>query len=172
MEFNAKNWYPYVNHLCKSLAISHNLEVWQIAGILVSFSGQKKWKDNIQQTRDFLDNIPLKGMFSSAQLNAAERIRSGENPFDVWNKNSSKYREFYKSILLIDGACCVDSHMIKFYFKTFPTSKLPKDFTKIFSSPKLYKVVQNWIIKQARQQGLQSYEMQSILWCEIRGTHE
>lgn len=167
----SNTWYNQIHEICKSLAEQYGLTVEIVAGIIVSLSAQTSWRDNLQQAKEYLETgKPKTGLFTKQQIISCNRIKAGENPLNVWGKYAFKYRNFYRSLLLEDGAVTVDSHMIAAYLKRHPKSRLhnvPKD--KIFRSHRLYSIIQRWIISEAKKQDLPTYQMQAQLWVEHRG---
>lgn len=163
-------WYESLNRICKELSQIHNVPLATIAGILVTFSAQKVFSENLTQTLQFLCGLPIQGMYSKTQLNNCQRILSGEDPLSVWAKESYKYRNFYASILLQDGAVCVDSHIINHYLEKHPHSRLHKlDRKRIFESKRYYQTIQDYVRKFAAEMGMKSYQAQAHLWVIQRG---
>jgi hypothetical protein len=135
-----ENWYFDINKQLFELSKDYNLPFTNVVGAFVSLSGQKKLMDNWVQINELLKYGKCKtGMFSGAQIRAANRCLNGEIPFNVWSKTSLKYRNFYKSIIN-------------------PT----------FASKKLYAIIQRWVKKEARQLSLIPSQCQALFWCEFR----
>lgn len=167
---NPKNWYNVLNTLCVKLGRKYDVSPEIVAGIITELSAQKQFKENIRQTIQFLKNKPLTGMVTKKQIINCEKIRNGQNPLNIWSEKSLKYRNFYGSILLNPESCCIDSHLINIYLKAKPKSKLHRAKKEaIFSSKVKYAIIQNWVIKGARQNGMRPYEYQAFLWCTHRG---
>lgn len=166
-----QDWYQKVNAMCGDLARQHGLTLRQVAGIVVSLSAQKSWAWNELQTRQFLAGEPLTGMVSTSQIETCLKIRSGVDPLDIWGKRSMKYRNFFASILLQEGAVCIDTHMIRYYCRTHPHSKVVRWSLKekVFASEAKYNVIAKWVAKQAKKDGMKTFEKQAQLWVEIRG---
>lgn len=164
-------WYENLNSLLKAMAIPNNLTIEQVAGVFVTFSAQKDFAINLSQTIQFLDNKPITGMYSQKQLQTARRILSGEDPLSVWAKESQKYRNFYESILLKDGAVCVDTHIIRYYLNKHPHSKLHRiEIKRIFERKWAYVTIQRHIRRVAVDMNLKSYQAQAHLWVIQRGS--
>lgn len=163
-------WYDNLNSLLHSLAVSHNLTIEKVAGIFVTFSAQKDFAINLNQTIEFLDGRPITGMYSGKQLSTANRILAGEDPLNVWAKESLKYRNFYYSILLQDGAVCVDTHIIRYYLKLHPYSKLHRlDLEAIFKRKWAYVTIQRYVRRVSVQMGIKTYQAQAYIWVVQRG---
>lgn len=169
-----ENWYFDIHTQLLELAKDHNLPFLPVVGAFVSLSGQKKLSDNWIQINELLTFGECKtGMFSGAQIRAAKRCLSGENPLDVWSKTSLKYRNFFKSIINPNckDATCVDSIIIQCYLKKHKYSSLhKKEKRQIFASKKLYSIIQNWVRKEANKLSLIPSQCQALLWCEFRQT--
>lgn len=164
-------WYEYLNNQFHLLAQKHNLTVEKVVGIFVTFSAQKEFSENLTQTIQFLENKPITGMYSQRQLSTARRILSGECPKSLWAKRSHKFRNFYDSIFLRDGAVCVDTHIIRYYLKKYPYSKLHRiDMKVIFERQWAYQIIQNHVRKVASEMGLKSYQTQAHIWVSQRGS--
>lgn len=163
-------WYESLNRICSELGRLHNVPLATVAGVLVTFSAQKKFSENLNQTVQFLSGVPIQGMYSKKQLETAKAIMAGADPLLTWNKESLKYRNFYESILLTPGAVCVDSHIIKHYLAKHPYSKLhKKPVESIFGAPRAYRLIQEYVRKFARSMGMESYQAQAYLWVLQRG---
>lgn len=166
-----KDWYYVVNQELTVLAIQYGLSIECVTGIFVSLSAQVPYEENMRLCKMFLSTGNLSGMMvCRAKINACKRIKSGEEPLSVWYRTSFKYHNFYKSLLLQDNAVCIDTHMINMYLEQHPYSKL-FDYTlaQIFKSAKLLEPIRKWILRQANQYQLKTFEMQSVLWVEYRG---
>lgn len=165
-----KQWYDHVHNNLRNIAEMYGLEVNKVIGIFVSLSAQKDFDWNMKQTIQYIRREPLIGMYSRQQIKACDRILAGEDPLSVWHKYSFKYRNFYDSLLLRDGAICVDTHMINAYLKKHPHSRLHRvEIAAIFKRAKLYNTVAKWIKKEASINQLKTYEMQAVLWVQQRG---
>ncbi len=163
-------WYESLNRICSELGKLHNVPLATVAGVLVTFSAQKKFSENLTQTVQFLSGVPITGMYSGRQLQTAHSILDGTPPMEAWSKNSMKYRNFYESILLTPGACCVDTHIIRHYLEKHPYSKLhKKPIESIFDAPRAYRLIQEYVRKFARSMGMESYQAQAHLWVIQRG---
>jgi hypothetical protein len=169
-----ENWYFDINKQLFELSKDYNLPFTNVVGAFVSLSGQKKLMDNWIQTNELLKYGKCKtGMFSGAQIRAANRCLNGETPFNVWSKNSLKYRNFYKSIINPNcrDAVCIDSILIQCYLQKHKTSLLHKKKKgQIFASKKLYAIIQRWVKNEARKLSLIPSQCQALLWCEFRNT--
>ena len=165
-------WYERVNEQCNNLADTFDLPLKTVVGIVVNLSAQTKWEMNILQANQYLlGHDKLSGMYSKHQLNGCDLIKAGVDPLQYWGRTSFKYRNFYKSILLMDGAVCIDTHMINLYLSLHPSSRLHKySKSDIFRSYKLYTIIANWVRKLAVQSNYKTYQMQAKLWCEYRGS--
>lgn len=167
-----KNWYRNANKECSQLASKHGIELWQVVGILTTLSGQKKWELNLLQTKQLLaGHLRLSGMVSNHQLSVCARILDGEDPLSLWAKESHKYRNFYACIMNPDcqTSVCVDSHMIRWYIERHPHTKLKKvNVNRILESRSKYKIIQDYIRRQARSLGLLPSEFQAIEWAKQR----
>lgn len=163
-------WYENTNELCNDLADEFDLPLKTVVGIVVNLSAQTRWEVNMLQARQFLLGQDLTGLHSIQQLNGCDKIKAGVDPLQLWGRTAFKYRNFYKSILLMDGAVCIDSHMINLYLSKHPTSLLHKKTkSQIFASSKYYSIIANWVRKLAMQEGYKTFQMQAKLWCEYRG---
>ncbi len=163
-------WYESLNRICGELSKLHNVPIATVTGILVTFSAQKVFSENLNQTVQFLSKLPITGMYSRKQLQTAQAILEGADPLKLWAKESHKYRNFYASVLLQDGAVCVDTHIIRHYLEKHPYSKLHKVETKrIFESRKAYGIIQDYVRKIAVQMGLRTYQAQAHIWVIQRG---
>lgn len=169
MEHN-KLWYDNLNKVCQDYSQRFGLSIETIAGIIVTLSAQKKWELNILQAEEFLKLGQVKGFHSYSQINQCKLIEQGIDPLKVWGRTAFKYRNFYKSILLQDGAVCIDTHMINLYLAKHPASHLHRvnDTNKIFKSHRLYSIIARWVIKEAKKHNLPTYQMQAQLWVEYR----
>lgn len=166
-----KDWYKEVHMECAILAGKHRLKLWQVAGVLTALSAQKKWELNIQQTRELLAGKPITGLVSRHQLATCDRILSGEQPLDVFDKYSHKYRNFYSCIVnpTCERSVCVDTHMINWYLSLHPHSKLHGvNYNRIFESPHKYGIIQSFIRRKAKEAGLLPSQYQAIVWAEQR----
>lgn len=157
--------------MLQAMTTPKNLTLEQVAGVFVTFSAQKDFHINLSQTIQFLDGKPITGMYSRKQLDTARRIMRGEDPLTVWARESQKYRNFYESILLRDGAVCVDTHIIRYYLNKYPKSKLHRiEIKRIFESKWAYTIIQKDVRKVAVQLNLKSYQAQAHLWVIQRGS--
>lgn len=163
-------WYEEVNRTLQGLADKHNLTLEQVVGIFVTFSAQKDFSINLTQTVQFLDNTPLTGMYSRKQVETAVRILNGENPLDIWGRLSQKYRNFYHSLLLRDGAVCVDTHIIRYYLNKHPYSKIHRiTIEDVFKRRWAYEIIQKHIMVVSKEMGLKTYQAQAHIWVLQRG---
>ena len=164
-----QDWYITVHNLCKNLSKTYNVPFESVVGILVSLSAQKSWKWNIRQTIEFLKGKKLNGMVSQVQLRSCKRILfGGENPPDVWNKRSFKYRNFYACILNPNDPdpVCVDTHMINWYVSKYPNTRIEPH--KVFTNERYYTVIQKAIRKEAQTYNIIPSQYQAILWVRQR----
>lgn len=164
-------WYETLHRICKELAAIHGLTLETVAGVLVTFSAQKRFSENLTQTVQFLTGVPITGMYSRRQLATAQAILAGTDPMQTWGKTSFKYRNFYQSILLQDGAVCVDTHIIRHYLTRHPRSKVHRlgSIERVFDTRWAYELIQKYVRTFARKAGLTSYQAQALIWVEQRG---
>lgn len=80
--------------------------------------------------------------------------RRGGTDFTPW-VHGPKVSEFYRSLLLVDGAVCVDRHMLHW-------GGCGHQWTK-----RNVAHVKTQVLEYARNRGLRSFEAQAEIWCRV-----
>ena len=93
-----------------------------------------------------------------ANVNKAQRIFNGENPFDVLG--GMKVRSFFHNLLLDDSFVTVDRHAIS--IALYGLDKTRSGST--VATDKAYVAISNAYRNVAEKHGLPAYVVQSVTW--------
>lgn len=166
-KYSSKDWYKKANVFCKNVAHELNIETDLVAKVVAILSPFNLWDNNKNDAHKLLFALKYEretvGLltFTTFRNNVQKAIDvyDGKIDFELTDTNMKTY-SFYQNIMLNDKYVTIDRWMMRLldfekYFGKTLTKKRYIEFAKSF----MYVAWKN---------KLKGYELQAILWEQIR----
>lgn len=163
-----RGWYEDAQKACQMVADATGHDLTTVVGTLAVLSPGTRWRDNLKSAHGALtgdwDTAWRWHAYGSTGIDKATHIveneLTGSDVYDYINTPGSfKVPEFYRSILMREGAVCVDSWIYRINKTGYLSSGPPKGYVQSATSA---------IRMLASQKGWTSYETQAVLWLQTR----
>lgn len=135
-------WYPRAYSSCRAMACRYDLPTETVAAVVAALSPNNQWERNLRDADALIrafcmgDEDDIKATkVATYGLNKRKAIRilRGEPPLSVLG--GLKVRNFFQSIMLQPGACCVDGHAFAIWKGEYiPVSKTPTISAKLYEA--------------------------------------
>lgn len=162
------SWYSTANKLAQHLASESTHDLSTAAGVITVLSPGTRWEDNLKAAwgalRGDWDMAWSYHAYGSNGIDKAKHIvrqQLSEQELHSYinTPDAHKTPEFYRSIMLQDDATCVDSWIYRINRAGYKSSSPPIGFVR--SSQAAIRML-------ASQKQCKPYQMQAILWLQIR----
>ena len=160
-------WYRNANRFCRTLAVTHNRTLEEVAGALAALSPRCSWPENLRATLALVKHghVGTSLTFPANQLKAWSILYEGLKAEDVLG--GEKVKAFYDNIVRVDQSpfATIDTHAAR----------------AVFDKPRLTRKQESWVFRKpgnavcqsayqqvAKEFRLSVCEAQAIIWLSVK----
>jgi hypothetical protein len=155
-------WYTRLNRFCRDLGEKYNTPTWKVAAIMSALSPRTSFENNVHDTEQLLKNgtnAKLKSpLFKKKALKIYNASCYNEVRKMFKEKTGRKTLSFWDNMANLESnRVTIDVHMIRHL-------GIEGSLTN-----KKYRDAENAVIEYAETVGVKPYQLQAMIWCNVRG---
>jgi hypothetical protein len=166
-----KNWYRNARLFCYNFAVTYNLPLERVVGMLAALSPQTAWSINKTALENLLSLDECPGYTGyKVNINKARRIFHGEDALTVLGQGTrygAKVRAFYDNILNpgTSELVTIDTHAIR---AAYDIADVPRDLIRAVFESKLNLEIQAAYVKVSKEFNVRPCEFQAVCWLVVK----
>ena len=161
---NGLNWYYDANKVLNTMSLKYGISLDKTAQICAVLSPSTNWQQNLKDTEKMIF-----AFVAGNDINSFTATTYGQNKLKAWHilqdkieleQKSLKTFSFYQNLMLDSNYVTLDIWVNRML-----------NLDKQYFTPKQYKDITNCFLIAGKELSLKAFELQSILWCDIRKSH-
>lgn len=155
---NGMTWYQRAYQVAWEMHLETGIRADRCAAIISHLSPMRTWEENVVKAWEFVRTGDTCAF--GAQLAGCRRAMEMGDPLNSFGKAAHKTRNFYLSIMGDPTAVCLDRWAVR-------AAGLDLDTWNSGSAARYAAVAEEYKIV-AEEVGVLPYQLQAIVWCQIR----